>query len=80
MEAEMQLEAEETGIGPSWGTGRQVSGTGTTMAAITRSETGTGIEPRGGSELRLSLLKICKQREREVVTEEKHNRKQKTTR
>lgn len=50
---------------PSWGTGRPAWGTGTTMAAIGRWETGTGIEPRGGSGLRPSLLKIYGQRETE---------------
>lgn len=39
----------------------------------------TGIEPRGGSELRLSLLKICEWREREKSLQERkviENRKQ----
>ena len=64
------------GTFPSWGTGRPGLGMGTTMAAITRSETATGIELMGGSELRLSLLKICEWREREIDTEEKPDRKQ----
>lgn len=38
------------------------------MAAITRLETATVIELRGGSELRPSLLKICERRGREAVT------------
>lgn len=64
VEAERQLEAEEMGIVPSWGTGRRGWGTGIAMAAITRLEMATGIELRGGSEPRLSLLKICQWRER----------------
>lgn len=38
------------------------------MAAIMKSETVTWIELGGGSELRLSLLKICEWRGRETVT------------
>lgn len=38
------------------------------MAVIRKLERVTGIEPRGGSELRPSLLKICRWREREIVT------------
>lgn len=38
------------------------------MAVIMKLERVTGIEPRGGSELRLSLLKICRWRGREIVT------------
>lgn len=77
VEAEGQLEAEEMGTVPSWGTGRRGSGMGTTMAAITRLETATGIELMGGSVLRLSLLKICEWRRREMNTEERPDRKQK---
>lgn len=77
VEAERKLEAEEMGIVPSWGTGRPGWGTEITMAAITRLEMVTGIELRGGSELRLSLLKICERREREGKL---HDRKQKIIR
>lgn len=62
--AEKLLEAAEMVIVPSWGTGRQGWGTETMMAVITRSETATEIEPRAGSELRLSLLKICEKKAR----------------
>lgn len=71
VEAERQLEAEEMGTVPSWGTARRGWGTGITMAAITRLEMATGIELRGGSALRLSLLKICEWRRREIVTRKK---------
>lgn len=71
VEAERQLEAEETGIVPSWGTGRRGWGTGITMAAITRLEKVTGIELRADSERRQSLLKICEWRGRRTVTTEK---------
>lgn len=67
VEAERQLEVEEMGIVPSWGTARQGWGTGITMAAIMKSETVTVIELMGGSELRLSLLKICEWRGRRNV-------------
>ncbi len=80
VEAERQLVAEEMCIVPSWGTGRPGWGTGITMAAIMRLETVTGIELRGDSELRLSLLKICERRGREIVTRGKHDRKQKMIR
>lgn len=71
VEAERQQEAEETGIVPSWGTGRRGWGTGITMAAITRLEKVTGIEPRADSELRLSLLKICEWRGRKLLLEKR---------
>lgn len=64
VEVERKPEAEEMEIVPSWGTGKQAWGTGTTMAAITKLERGTGIELKGGSELRLNLLKICEKTER----------------
>lgn len=60
VEAERLLEAEEMGIVPSLDTGRPGWEKGTMMAEIMRLETVTGIELRGGSELKLSLLKICK--------------------
>lgn len=76
VEAERQLEAEEMGIDPSWGTGMQGWAMGITMVVIRRLEMVTGIELKGGSELRLSLLKICEWRAREIVKIEKHHRKQ----
>lgn len=77
VEVERQPEAEEMEIVPSWGTGRQVWGTGTVMAVITISERGTGIELRGGSELRPNLLKICAKREREIIIQPNNHRNQK---
>ncbi len=59
VEAERQLEAEAMGIVPSWDTGTRGWGMEITMAVITRLETVTVIELRGGSELRPSLRKTC---------------------
>lgn len=63
---QLEVEVEEMGIVPSWGTERQGLGTGITMVAIMKSETVTRIELRGGSKLRLSLLKICEWKRREI--------------
>lgn len=59
VEAERLLEAEETGIVPSWGIVRLGWGMETMMAVITKLETVTGIELKEGSKLRPSLQKIC---------------------
>lgn len=70
-EAEREPSAGGTGNVSSWGTGRRGWATGIMKAAITRWERVTGTEPRGGSELRLSLLKICEQRGRDIITRTK---------
>lgn len=74
MEVERQLEAAEMEIVPSWGTGRQVWGTGIMTAVTMRWEMGTGIELRVGSEPRLNLLKICEKREKKLLQKKRQNK------
>lgn len=74
-EVERQPGAEEMVTVPSWGTEKQGWGTGTTMAAITKLERGTGIVLKGGSAPRLNLLKICENKETDINIEAKRVRK-----
>lgn len=60
--AERRRGAEGMALAPSWGNGKPGWEMEITTAAIMRWETVTEIEPRGGSELKPSLLKTWKRK------------------